>query len=76
MTEHQTPDKSPELQQADDMLTALMEQRNAALNEAVQLRAALRAAERRIKALEAMVPKVEATAINGHDKEAGATPPA
>ena len=69
----QTPDKTPELQQADDMLVCMMEQRNAALNENVQLHAQLRAAARRIQTLEA-VPK-EAVANGATDQAASESCP-
>lgn len=46
---------SPELQQADDLMVALVEQRNVALNNCAQLQAELRAAKRRIAELEKVV---------------------
>mgnify|MGYP001596692943 CR=1 FL=1 len=61
-------DKSPEIQQADDMLVCMMEQRNAALNEVVQLRAQLRAASRKIVALETQAQMLSADADHSGDK--------
>jgi phage shock protein A len=46
-------DKTPEMQAAQDLLTALTNQRNNAQNECVQLAANLAAAHRRIAELEA-----------------------
>lgn len=65
-----TPDTlSPELQAAQDMLSAVAEQRNAAHNHVVQLSAQLAAATRRISELEAKLKEdaePELPITNGH----------
>lgn len=49
---------SPELQNAQDMLTAVVNQRNASQNECVQLAAQVQAAQRKIAELEAKVKEL------------------
>ena len=62
--------RDDKLQQAQDMLRALENQRNAAQNECVQLAAQLLAAQRRIAELEkAQQEQTPTRATNGHDME-------
>lgn len=78
------PELSPELQNAQDMLTCVLNQRNAAQNECVQLAAQVIGKDRKIAELEAKVKAMELPPIqpigipplrdwsngNGHDTEA------
>ena len=50
---------SPELQNAQDMLTAILNQRNASQNECVQLAAQILAKDRKIAELEAKIKELE-----------------
>ena len=50
---------NPELQNAQDMLTAVLNQRNASQNECVQLAAQVQAANRKITELEAKVKELQ-----------------
>lgn len=64
------PKLSPELQAAQDMLSAVAEQRNVAQNQVVQLTAQLAAATRRISEFEAKLKEEgaepELPMTNGH----------
>ena len=68
---------NPELQNAQDMLTAILNQRNAAQNECVQLAAQILAKDRKIAELEAKVkesaskenPSDEFKPANGRDPD-------
>ena len=51
---------NPELQNAQDMLTAVLNQRNASQNECVQLAAQVQAAQRKIAELEAKIKELTA----------------
>ena len=53
-----------ELQAAQDMLTAVCNQRNAALNECVQLAAQVQAAQRKISELEAKIKELGSPETN------------
>ena len=50
---------SEKLQSAQDMITAIVNQRNAALNECVQLAAQVQAAQRKIAELEAKIKELD-----------------
>ena len=69
-------DLQAQLQNAQDMLTAVLNQRNASQNECVQLAAQVQAANRKISELEAKLKELEAVPAdpnvvpqksNGHD---------
>ena len=63
-----TEDLKKQLQQAQDMLQMLSNQRNSANNECVQLGAALTAANRELEALKKAQaePELQAPKANGH----------
>ena len=55
-----TDQPAPELQAAQDMLSAVCNQRNASQNECVQLAAQVQAAQRKIAELEAKIKELAA----------------
>ena len=55
---------SEELQSAQDMITAIVNQRNASQNECVQLAAQIQAAQRKIAELEAKIKELDSPETN------------
>ena len=66
---------SPELQNAQDMLTAILNQRNASQNECVQLAAQILAKDRKIAELEAKIKELEPHAEASNENVVKLAPP-